>query len=187
MRARARLSAADLVTALRVLAVPVLYALAWRDAGAAFRVLFPLAVATDGLDGWLARRAEPTARGRYLDSIADALFYTSIPLWMWRLHPEVVRGWWPWILPGAALYAAGVAVKVSRGRLIAALHLQSTRAAGALGMVYLIWELWGRVPDAVVRGVLLILTAAALIELREALRLPRAAPGPRMAGERLNP
>lgn len=65
------LNSADLYTALRILAVPVLYVLAWVHAFSLFRVIFPLAVASDALDGWLARRARTaTSRGRYLDSRA---------------------------------------------------------------------------------------------------------------------
>ncbi|HXF81489.1 MAG TPA: CDP-alcohol phosphatidyltransferase family protein [bacterium] len=169
----------DLFTALRMLAVPVLYTLSWRGEAAAFRLLFPLALLTDLIDGWLARRAGPSARGRYLDSIADALFYTSVPLWLWRLHPAVVRAWWPWCFPAVLLYAAGIVVKTSRCRFIAALHLPTTRVAGAAAMAYALWELWGGAPRAMMQAIWVLLALAALIELRTALGLPRAAPAAR--------
>jgi len=68
-------------------------------------------------------------------------------------------------------------VKVSRGRLIAALHLASTRAPGALALGYVVWELWGRAPRVVMQGVPAVLAVAAFVEFREALRLPKAAAG----------
>ncbi|MGH9394392.1 MAG: CDP-alcohol phosphatidyltransferase family protein [Terriglobales bacterium] len=63
---------ANLLTEIRVLAVPViLTAVAYRRFGLAFAFLVA-AGASDGFDGWLARRLnQHTALGRYLDPLAD--------------------------------------------------------------------------------------------------------------------
>ena len=67
------MSAADLVAVLRALAVvPIAWAiLAGADAVAL--ALFVVAALSDALDGWLARRTGATARGAFLDPLADKI------------------------------------------------------------------------------------------------------------------
>lgn len=67
------MSAADLVAVLRALAVvPIAWAiLAGADAVAL--ALFVVAALSDALDGWLARRSGSTARGAFLDPLADKI------------------------------------------------------------------------------------------------------------------
>jgi CDP-diacylglycerol--glycerol-3-phosphate 3-phosphatidyltransferase len=53
-------------------------------------VLFALAAATDGLDGWIARRyAQSTPEGAFLDPLADKVLVVSVllPLSWWMIAP----------------------------------------------------------------------------------------------------
>ena len=72
---------ANVVTALRILLMPLLVALILtRDRNAAYiaAVVFFAAAATDGLDGYLARRYESTTRlGQWLDPLADKLLISA--------------------------------------------------------------------------------------------------------------
>ena len=77
---RARtLGAADACTLARCWLVPVVLD---RPVPAACLTAF----ATDGLDGWLARRAEPTRAGRDLEGLVDACFAAA------ALHAAMRRG-----------------------------------------------------------------------------------------------
>ncbi|MDR7418678.1 MAG: CDP-alcohol phosphatidyltransferase family protein, partial [Armatimonadota bacterium] len=81
---------------------------AWSGLRETFSVLFPLVALTDAVDGWLARRLyQQSDAGRRLDSVADAAFFYSAPLWFWRLVPETASTWWPWIAMPAVPFFAG--------------------------------------------------------------------------------
>lgn len=170
---------ANLVTSLRLLLVPVLTLLARHRMLIPFAILFPLGVATDGVDGWVARRAGGAGdTGRRFDSSVDACFYYPVLLWFWWLRPDAVRAWWPWIVAPVGLLLAGVAVKILKRRFIAALHLPTTRVAGAAAMLYLTWIMWSDVPAVAFYPVWGLLVAAAWVELKAALAL-RTADGSR--------
>lgn len=64
-------SPADLTTIARVILSAA--AFAWPNAGLVVLALFVLAAMTDALDGWLARRRNPTEYGAILDMEADQL------------------------------------------------------------------------------------------------------------------
>lgn len=63
---------ANAVTAARLLAAPVIIVMVavWGPTWAAFGVVFAVG-ATDGLDGWIARRQGTTRSGAFLDPLAD--------------------------------------------------------------------------------------------------------------------
>ncbi|MEM9176098.1 MAG: CDP-alcohol phosphatidyltransferase family protein [Myxococcota bacterium] len=80
----------NLLSLLRLALVPVL---AWLAVEGRDAVFFPLllgAWATDGLDGWLARRLDATSRlGAVLDSVADVALIVVILFAIWTFHPVV--------------------------------------------------------------------------------------------------
>ncbi len=71
----------NLLTLLRILLIPVLVALfylPWAWSAAACAGAFVLAMLTDLLDGWLARRLEQETRfGAFLDPVADKLIVSA--------------------------------------------------------------------------------------------------------------
>ena len=86
---------ADVLTILRAIAgLPIALAITSGHRDVAF-VLFTLAAASDAVDGWVARRAGPTARGALLDPLADKALVLSVlaalvvvavvPLWLFAL------------------------------------------------------------------------------------------------------
>ncbi|MBC7479221.1 MAG: CDP-alcohol phosphatidyltransferase family protein, partial [Pseudorhodobacter sp.] len=82
--------AANLVSLLRgLLIVPIVLFLRHHMGGAALG-LYVLAVATDGLDGWLARRSGRSSDfGAVLDSVIDNLFSLAIAGFLWLALPEL--------------------------------------------------------------------------------------------------
>lgn len=69
----------NLITGLRVIGSPLLIVLAWWGQLAGLGVLLAGLVLTEWLDGFLARRWRlETATGARLDTVADAVFYSSI-------------------------------------------------------------------------------------------------------------
>jgi cardiolipin synthase (CMP-forming) len=72
------LTAANALTALRLLSVPFFAAAVVHGASGAASALFALAVVTDFFDGRIARlRGETSALGGLLDHASDALFVTA--------------------------------------------------------------------------------------------------------------
>jgi len=82
----------NLLSGFRIACAPVLVGLAWYGAMAPFLVLFALGLASDVLDGILARRlGQETALGARLDQWGDFALWTCFPLAAWWLWPEIVR------------------------------------------------------------------------------------------------
>lgn len=76
----------------RIAMVPLLCALAWQGQAGAFLACFGLALASDVLDGIVARsNGESTPLGARLDSLGDLVTYASLPLCAWWLWPDVLR------------------------------------------------------------------------------------------------
>lgn len=72
--------------------VPALLALAWRGEVTLFGIGFALGLASDVLDGALARRlGQVTDFGARLDQWADFALWVSLPLAAWWLWPEIIR------------------------------------------------------------------------------------------------
>jgi len=71
----------NFLTLLRILLIPVLvvlFYLPWAWSGAACAAAFALAMLTDLLDGWLARKLEQETRfGAFLDPVADKLIVSA--------------------------------------------------------------------------------------------------------------
>jgi phosphatidylglycerophosphate synthase len=87
----------NIVTGTRIAMMPFVLAAAYFGERGWFTGLFAVALSTDVLDGYLARRLNAFSQfGRKLDSIADytALFTGLVGVTL--LWPDVVRREWPW-------------------------------------------------------------------------------------------
>ena len=81
----------NLISSVRVVAVPLLAWLALHSYREPFAWLLVAAGATDFLDGWLARRFNWVSRaGALLDSIADVLLVLVTLFGVWMLHRYVI-------------------------------------------------------------------------------------------------
>ena len=117
------------ITLARLLAVPVLAVLAWSGMHGAFAALLLPALASDVLDGWLARRLDATtAFGAALDSIADILLVLVMVYAIWPLHPYVYREHgWP-IIAVVVIWVIAHAASLLRYGRLASFHTHLIRA-----------------------------------------------------------
>jgi phosphatidylglycerophosphate synthase len=82
----------NVISALRLLAVPVLVLLAWRHEARPFAWLLVAALVSDIADGLIARLFDFTSKlGALLDSTADALLLLSAGYGSLVFYPELVR------------------------------------------------------------------------------------------------
>lgn len=92
----------NLISSVRLLAVPVLAVLAWAERERAFTWVLIPALLSDIADGLLARHWHVESRlGAILDSVADTLLMFASVYGIWVFHREVFTGH-PWLC-GAAL------------------------------------------------------------------------------------
>lgn len=82
----------NLLSALRLGIVPVLFCLAWTGKPLAFLAFFAFLLFTDIADGFIARKLNQESElGAKLDSWGDFAMYMSAPVCAWWLWPDVVR------------------------------------------------------------------------------------------------
>lgn len=83
----------NLLSASRLLAVPVLAALAVAQLETAYAWLLIAALLTDVADGWIARTFSLQSRiGAQLDSLADSSLMLVAVYGVWEFHPGVMTG-----------------------------------------------------------------------------------------------
>lgn len=82
----------NLVSALRILIVPMLFALALLRLEYWFLAALVFSALTDVADGMLARRLKLiTPLGAHLDSLGDFAIYSTMAICAWILWPEITR------------------------------------------------------------------------------------------------
>lgn len=129
----------NLLTALRILLLPVLWALALTGYEVLLAVGIAVAGSTDKLDGVLARRLNATSTwGSHFDSLADGLLFASMMSWLVLLRPEFIREQAVPILVWIALGIASYLVGWLRFRRFADLHLYTAKTAVFLGYLFII-------------------------------------------------
>ena len=121
------------LSTLRILLAPVLVVLAWVGARGPFLGCLLVAFASDALDGRLARRyGTASIHGARLDSAADLLIYTSLPLVAWWLRPDFVRAEAGWLALAIASYLLPIAVGLARYRRLTSYHTTAARLSAYL-------------------------------------------------------
>jgi phosphatidylglycerophosphate synthase len=105
-------SAANLVTAVRLLLLAPLWALALSGNTRVVGIGLILAGVTDVLDGRLARRlVQESVRGAQMDAIADTALLISAAAWLGLLYPEIMRDNTALLGVVAGAYAANMAAE----------------------------------------------------------------------------
>jgi phosphatidylglycerophosphate synthase len=135
----------NLISATRLLSVPVLLALAWQRREEPFQWLLLAALLSDIADGWIARRFHlGTATGAMLDSVADALVMVTAAYGVWAFRPGFVNEQGAWVLLVLGLWLLELLASFWRYGRLSSFHTYAVRAgAYALGifvMVLLIWD-----------------------------------------------
>jgi phosphatidylglycerophosphate synthase len=116
---KTRATPANVVSALRLAMAPVLIHLTVTARPGPFLVLVLACLASDALDGWLARRlGQASAFGAALDTWADFAVFVTVPVCGWWLWPDRVRPEAPFLCVLAVSYTAPIVVGYAKyGRL----------------------------------------------------------------------
>ena len=120
----------NLLTALRLASIPVLWAVAMQGHDRLLGYGLAAAFATDLIDGPLARRMGCTTEvGSRTDSLADHLLATSTVAWLFILRPTFFQEHAAPLLGWAALALFTLGVAWVRFRRFVDLHLYSAKVA----------------------------------------------------------
>lgn len=127
----------NILTALRLALIPILWVLAFMGRPVLVGIGALAAEVTDLVDGPLARWTRSTSRfGSAFDSVADHLLTASLVGWVVLLRPEFVREQWPVLAAWCVLALAVLAVGWIRFRRLGDLHLYSAKVAGLSGLLF---------------------------------------------------
>jgi cardiolipin synthase len=140
----------NIISTARLLAVPVLVALAWNGKLEPYKWLLLAALLSDILDGLIARGLGLTSPlGALLDSLADALLMVAAGYGIWVFHPVFLHEHAPAVTLVLGLWLAELLVSLWRYGKLSSFHLYSVRAgAYALGIFIMILFFWGFNPWA---------------------------------------
>ena len=153
----------NIVTALRIAAIPLLGWLAAAHRQDAFAVILIACLVGDVVDGVLARTlGAETRTGAQLDSIADTLLFFMAIVGVLVFHPDAVRAYaGAFIVVPAAWLAENVAALARYGRL-SSFHTYLSRAAAvAMGVFIAVLFVWGMRPPLFYLASGLVLAATA--------------------------
>jgi cardiolipin synthase len=129
----------NLLTLVRLLLVPAMWIFALLGMRSAIGFGMAVALATDFLDGPLARRLGQTSEfGARFDSLADQLLQLSAIVWILMLMPEIFADNLLASTLAIVIYAGSLTVGILKFRRIANLHLHMSKASGLLLYVFLI-------------------------------------------------
>lgn len=145
----------NLLSATRVALMPAVLTTAIAGSRRWFVVLLVAALATDALDGFLARRLNAYSDlGRKLDSVADYLTMITGIAGIALLWPEIMRRELPWVGVGFAAFFAVVVHGLVRFGRAPCYHTWASKA-GAVATAFSLVPLlagWSAVPFHVVIG-----------------------------------
>lgn len=160
------------ISLMRLVIAPVGLLVAWRGAGDVYKALFTLAVASDLIDGVLARHlGQDTEFGAKLDTWADSATYAALFFSVLLLWPEFVASHAGLLTACLALYAFVFSLAFLRFRKLPSYHSWGGKLSAVLmGASILLWFYTGN--DAPFRLALIVALAAGLDELAITLVLP---------------
>ncbi|MCP3985665.1 MAG: CDP-alcohol phosphatidyltransferase family protein [bacterium] len=130
------------LSALRLALVPSLLWVAWLGEAQVFLALITVALASDVLDGWIARATgEASEAGCVLDSRADLALWLAMPLCTWWLRPDFVAGELGWVVLLGVAFVLPMVAGWLKFRALTSYHtwgakLSSVAVGGALLLIW---------------------------------------------------
>ncbi len=155
----------NLISAARILSVPVLVVLAYLNKEGPFKWLLLAALLSDIADGLIARNFELTSTlGAKLDSIGDALIMVAAYYGIVVFHQEFLDNYMTWFVVMLGLWVLTILVSVLRYGRLASFHAYASRiSAYALGIFVMVLFLWGFKP--LIFYVAVIISVLAYLEI----------------------
>ncbi len=127
------LTVPNVLSLFRLVGVPLLYPLAYRDDPTLFLLWFILLGLTDFIDGKLARAwNQTTVLGSFLDSIADLAYYLSAAYFMIVLFPHFITPNMPFLIGFFIILAGSMVIPFVKFGKVIFLHTNLTRLNGVL-------------------------------------------------------
>jgi phosphatidylglycerophosphate synthase len=124
---------ANLLSAFRLVCAPVLLALAWSGRTGMFLALFALGLASDVLDGVLARRlGQESEFGARLDQWGDFALWVALPFSAWWLWHETVAREAPYVILAVACMLLPTAIAYAKYRAVPGYHTWSVKLGSVL-------------------------------------------------------
>lgn len=125
----------NLFSSFRILLVPVLVWLARERQETWFLAVLTVALATDALDGYLARKLDQTSDlGAKLDSWGDSLTYGAMVLGLIWLWPDIMERERSFVFVGMSCYLVPTLMGLLKYRELPSFHTWSAKAS-AVAMV----------------------------------------------------
>lgn len=160
------------LSAARLAVAPVLLLCAAFGSRSGFALALGLALATDAIDGRIARRLKVvTVRGAKIDSWADLALYVTGPVAILVLWPELVAREIAWVAAVACAFLAPVALGFVKFHRLTSYHTRAAKAAAVTLTLALIPLLLGG-PAWPFHVAALVCVWAALEEAAITLTLP---------------
>jgi cardiolipin synthase len=158
------------ITALRLLATPLMWWYALRGQLVHLGLGFTICLVSDLLDGFAARRLDQcTDFGAKFDSLSDQLLQISALLWILLLMPEIYRENRTLFLLAVITYLASLVVGLVKFGRVANLHLYLSKFGGLFLYLFLIHAfLAGAYSQllCILAGVLFVLSSAETLLLQ---------------------
>jgi CDP-diacylglycerol--glycerol-3-phosphate 3-phosphatidyltransferase len=135
----------NLLSACRIALAPVLVVLAATGQHHFFLGLLAVSLATDALDGYLARLLrQESALGVKLDSWGDLLTYITMILGLWLLWPQLFMSEIWFLLLGIGFYCLPMLAGLFKFGVLPKFHTWAAKLAALLiAPAYFVLTLWG--------------------------------------------
>jgi phosphatidylglycerophosphate synthase len=128
-----------MITALRLISVPILWVCAFLRLSQYIGIGLILAGLTDALDGYLARKLNQTSDfGSKFDSIADQFLQLSAVVWIIMLMPEIFSENQLLSITALGIYLLSLTVGLFKFRRIANLHLYLSKFGGVFLFLFIV-------------------------------------------------
>jgi len=118
---------------LRLALTPALLVMAWFQLRGAYFWTLLFALATDAVDGRIARRfGQASAEGAQLDSRADLAIMVTVPFGVWLLFPDAVRRHQRLVIAVVGIHLLTYAVGLVKWQRIPSYHTWGTKTTAVL-------------------------------------------------------
>ena len=137
----------NLLTAIRIGGSPLLIVLAWQHQALALTITIVALLLSEWLDGYLARAwSVESAWGARLDTVADAVFYTSLLIALALLQPVAVGREYIWIAVAIGSYLLSCLLSLIKFRRIPSYHTWAAKCGWLVLAVGIACLLTGQSP-----------------------------------------
>jgi len=121
------------LSASRIVLLPLLFCLAWHGHAVAFLIVLGCSLATDSVDGLLARKMGVDSDfGARLDTIGDLATYCSLPLFAWWLWPGIMRRELALVVPVVLSYILPVLAGFLKFGCVTSYHTYAAKTSAVL-------------------------------------------------------